>query len=152
MTLVALITWIMTVCAGLYLLAVWLIEYDISAPGGAVSRLPRTVISGHALLASSGLVAWIGYVVVDREVLAWIALAALLAVVLLGLTMLGRWIMVRRAVAAALRARPRDAFARARVAAPAESAFPVPVVVAHGLLAFSTLTLVLLTVLGVGGS
>ena len=142
----------MTVCAGLYLLAVWLIEYDISAPGGAVSRLPRTVISGHALLASSGLVAWIGYVVVDREVLAWIALAALLAVVLLGLTMLGRWIMVRRAVAAALRARPRDAFARARVAAPAESAFPVPVVVAHGLLAFSTLTLVLLTVLGVGGS
>ena len=52
MALVALITWIMTVCAGLYLLAVWLIEYDISAPGGAVSRLPRTVISGHALLAS----------------------------------------------------------------------------------------------------
>ena len=152
MALVALITWIMTVCAGLYLLAVWLIEYDIGAPGGAVSRLPRTVISGHALLASSGLVAWIGYVITDREVLAWIALAALLAVVLLGLTMLGRWITVRRAIAAALRARPRDALARARVSAPAESAFPVPVVMAHGVLAFTTLILVLLTVLGVGGS
>jgi hypothetical protein len=35
---------------------------------------------------------------------------------------------------------------------PAESHFPVPVVVAHGLLAVSTLTLVGLTCLGMGGS
>jgi hypothetical protein len=100
MVFVALISWIVTVSAGLYLLAIWLIEYDISAPGGAVTRLPRTVISGHGLLASLGLLAWIGYL----------------------------------------------------VAAPAESHFPVPVVVANGVLAFSTITLVLLTVLGVGGS
>jgi hypothetical protein len=39
-----------------------------------------------------------------------------------------------------------------RVATPPESHFPVPVVVAHGLLATSTITLVALTVLGVGGS
>src|SRR5437763_81811 len=123
MALVALITWIMTVCAGLYLLAVWLIEYDIGAPGGAVSRLPRTVISGHVLLASSGLVAWVAYLIMNRDMLAWIALATLLAVAMLGFTMLGRWIMVRRAIAAALRSRPRDAFACARIPLPAESAF-----------------------------
>jgi len=35
---------------------------------------------------------------------------------------------------------------------PAERAFPVSVVVGHGLLASTTFTLVLLTVLGVGGS
>ena len=112
MVFAALISWIMTVSAGLYLLVIWLIEYDISAPGGAVTRLPRTVISGHGLLASSGLLVWIGYLIVDRDMLAWIALAALVAVALLGFTMLGRWIMVKRAIAAALRARPRDAFAR----------------------------------------
>jgi hypothetical protein len=151
MVFVALISWILTVSAGLYLLVIWLIEYDVSAPGGAVTRLPRTVISGHGLLATSGLLVWIGYLVVDRDLLAWIALATLVAVVLLGLTMLGRWIIVRRALGAALRARPRDVFARARVAAPPESHFPVPVVVAHGVLAFSTVMLVLLTVLGVGG-
>ena len=150
MTVFALFTWFVTVFAGLYLLAIWLIEYDIGAPGGAVTRLPKTVISGHVLLAVSGLGAWIGYLIADRDMLAWIALATLLAVALLGLTMLGRWIMVRRAIAAALRARPRDASARSRM--PAERAFPVPVVVAHGLLAVSTLTLVLLTVLGLGGS
>lgn len=152
MSVLALITWVVTAFAGLYLLAVWLIEYDISAPGGAVTRLPRTVISGHVLLAASGLVAWIAYLIVNRHMLAWIALATLGAVALLGFTMLGRWIMVRRAIAAALRARPRDAFARARVPMPAESHFPIPVVVAHGLLAVSTLTLVGLTCLGMGGS
>jgi len=152
MVFVALISWIMTVCAGLYLLAIWLIEYDISAPGGAVSKLPRTLISGHGVLASSGLLVWIGYLILDRDMLGWIALVTLGTVIVLGLTMLGRWIIVRRALAAALRAHPRDVFARARVAAPAESHFPVPVVVAHGVLAFSTITLVLLTVLGVGGS
>jgi hypothetical protein len=150
MVFVALISWIMTVSAGLYLLAIWLIEYDIGAPGGAVTRLPRTVISGHGLLASSGLLVWIGYLIVDKNVLAWIALATLAAVVPLGLTMLGRWVVVRRALGAALRAGPRNVFAPART--PAESHFPVPVVVAHGVLAFSTVALVLLTVLGVGGS
>lgn len=152
MVFVALISWIMTVSAGLYLLAIWLIEYDITEPGGAVTRLPRTVISGHGLLATLGLLAWIGYLIVDRDMLGWIALGTLVAVILLGLTMLGRWILVRRALTAALQTRPRDVFAPARAAAPAESHFPVPVVVAHGVLAFSTITLVLLTVLGVGGS
>jgi hypothetical protein len=152
MVFAALISWIMTVSAGLYLLVIWLIEYDISAPGGAVTRLPRTVISGHGLLASSGLLVWIGYLIVDRDMLAWIALATLVAVALLGFTMLGRWIMVRRAISATFHARPRDAFASARAPLPAESHFPIPVVVAHGLLAVSTLTLVGLTCLGMGGS
>lgn len=152
MTVFALFTWFITVFAGLYLLAVWLIEYDISAPGGAVSRLPRTVVGGHVLLAASGLGAWVGYLIVNRHLLAWIALAALVAVALLGFTMLGRWIMVRRAISATFHARPRDAFALARTPLPAESHFPIPVVVAHGLLAVSTLTLVALTCLGMNGS
>jgi hypothetical protein len=153
MRVVALCTWLVTVFAGLYLLAIWLIEYDIGAPGGAVTRLPRTVISGHVVLAASGLAVWIAYLLVDRDMLAWIALATLGAVALLGLTMLGRWIMVRRAIAAALRARPGDARLPGRAPPlPAESSFPIPVVAAHGVLAVSTITLVLLTVLGVGVS
>ena len=152
MSLAALFSWLITASGGLYLLTIWLIEYDIGAPGGAVSRLPRTVISGHVLLAASGLGAWVGYLIVDRDMLAWIALATLVAVALLGFTMLGRWIMVRRAISATFHARPSEAFASARAPLPAESHFPVPVVVAHGLLAVSTLTLVGLTCLGMGGS
>jgi hypothetical protein len=150
MTVAALITWIITAFGGLYLLAIWLIEYDVSAPGGAVSRLPRTVITGHVLLATTGLVVWIVYLIVDRYMLALIALSTLFAVALLGLTMLGRWIMVRRALASALRASTSTGTAHA--ATPAEGHFPVPVVLGHGVLAVTTLALVLLSVLGLGSS
>jgi hypothetical protein len=164
MTVAALITWIITAFGGLYLLAIWLIEYDVSAPGGAVSRLPRTVITGHVLLATTGLVVWIVYLIVDRYMLALIALSTLFAVVLLGLTMLGRWIMVRRTLASALRASASAmdgasvsvgasaSLGTARAETPAEGHFPVPVVLGHGVLAGATLTLVLLSVLGLGGS
>lgn len=152
MSVVALIAWIITAFAGLYLLVIWLIEYDVSAPGGAISRLPRTVITGHVLLATSGLVVWIVYLIADRGVLAWVALSMLGVVALLGLTMLGRWIVVRRALTAAVRASTSEDQAAARAAAPAEGLFPVPIVLGHGLLAGVTVTLVLLTVLGVGGS
>ena len=152
MTVAALITWLITAFGGLYLLIVWLIEYDVSAPGGAVSRLPRTVISGHVLLATAGLVVWIIYLIEDRDILAWIALSTLCAVALLGLTLLGRWIVVRRALTAAVRASGGEGPATARADTPAEGLFPVPIVLGHGLLAGTTLTLVLLTVLGVGAS
>jgi hypothetical protein len=152
MSVVALIAWIITAFAGLYLLVIWLIEYDVSAPGGAISRLPRTVITGHVLLATSGLVVWIVYLIADRGVLAWVALSILGVVALLGLTMLGRWIVVRRALTAAVRASTSEDQAAARAATPAEGLFPVPIVLGHGLFAGATVTLVLLTVLGVGGS
>ncbi|MFI5063836.1 MAG: hypothetical protein ACHP9Z_07655 [Streptosporangiales bacterium] len=131
--LAALITWLITAFAGLYLLVIWLIEYDVSAPGGAVSRLPRTVITGHVLLATGGLAVWILYLIVDRDVLARIALSALAVVVLLGLTMLGRWLTMRRALAAALRTSTGTGPPAGRATAPIESNFPVPVVLGHGL-------------------
>lgn len=154
MAVAALITWLITAFAGLYLLVVWLIEYDVRAPGGAASRLPRTVVTGHVLLATSGLIVWIAYLIEDKDMLAWIALSTLCAVALLGLTMLGRWILVRRALSTALRARAREdqTAVRQAVAMPAEGHFPIPIVFGHGVLAVSTLALVLLTVLGVGGS
>jgi hypothetical protein len=152
MSVAALIAWVITAFGGLYLLTIWLIEYDVSAPGGAISRLPRTVITGHVLLATSGLVVWIIYLIEDRDILAWIALSTLSVVALLGLTMLGRWIVVRRALTAAVRASTTEELEATRASTPAEGLFPVPIVLGHGLLAGTTLTLVLLTVLGVGGS
>src|SRR5213078_313089 len=47
----ALISWLVTALFGLYLLAVWLIENDVTHRGAAASRLPAPVIVGHVLLA-----------------------------------------------------------------------------------------------------
>jgi hypothetical protein len=167
MAYVALILWLITAMGGLYMLAVWLIENDVTNKGTAKSRLPIPVIFGHLLLAVSGLAVWVAYLLLDRGVLAWTALFILLGIAMLGATMFARWIPVYRgpvyhpptvAVGGSLgypdgtvAAGPGQALTLL-YQVPAEGNFPVLIVVGHGMLAVSTLVLVLLTALGVGGS
>jgi hypothetical protein len=167
MDLIALITWIMTAAGGLYLLSIWLIEYDKEFQSVAATRLPPAVLTSHVVLALGGLFIWIGYVIVDQDRLAWIAVVAILLAATLGVIMAIRWIGVYRATRsarrslAALRAGrltlvggPGDisTLELARDLGPPERNFPLPVVIAHGAFAAATITLVLLTSFGVFGS
>lgn len=142
-SLAALFTWIITAGAGLYLLTIWLIEYDRDFQSAAATRLPVPVISAHALLAVAGLVVWALYLITDTSRLAYAAALTLVAVAALGLTMAVRWIRVYRAHdAAAVRGE------RGGIAVPPERNFPLPVVIGHGLFAGATVVLVVLTALG----
>jgi hypothetical protein len=148
MAYVALITWFCTILAGLYMLAVWLIENDKADGNAAASQLRAPVIVTHLLLAVTGLCVWVAYLILDRQALAWGAVTILGLIALLGVAMFARWIPASRepgvpVAAAALPAAPP---------APPESNFPMVVVAGHGLLALSTVVLVLLTTLGVGAS
>lgn len=161
MGIAALIVWFVTALGGLYMLAVWLIENDATRQGNSASRLPLPVILAHVTLAVTGLLAWVGYLVTDREVLAWTAVAILAGIALLGLTMFARWIPVYRmagdeasvpvAAMAAAGARGAPGWAPRREQ-PAEGSFPLVIVLAHGVFAVFTVVLVVLTALGVGGS
>jgi manganese efflux pump family protein len=146
----ALITWLAAVLAGLYMFAVWLIENDATDRHPDAGKLPPLVVFTHLLLALAGLVVWGGYLLLDYETLAWAALALLTAIALLGLTMFAKWIRVHHEPVpiASGAQHPRQA----AVAVPVKGIFPVAVVAAHGLLAGSTLVLVLLTTIGIGGS
>jgi hypothetical protein len=150
----ALMTWCATVLLGLYMLTVWLIENDASGPGS--SHLPAPVVFTHLALAVSGLGVWAVYLIADQEKLAWIAVGALSAIVLLGLSMFARWIPVHRGPAEPVTQVPFLGaplpFPGDPPAAPPESNFPVAVVTCHGLLAVTTYVLVLLTALNIGGS
>ncbi|HEX5289226.1 MAG TPA: hypothetical protein VFX25_10170 [Streptosporangiaceae bacterium] len=165
MGVVALVTWMSTAGGGLYLLAVWLIEYDREFQTAARTRLPVPVISSHALLAVTGLVIWSAYLFTNDEPLAWAALAILGVVVTLGLTMAVRWLRVYQESAAGSGGRPASlspvtaagvlpgpglAQDRREAAGPAivppERNFPVPIVILHGLLALATVALVALTI------
>ena len=148
MSTIALYTWMITILAGLLLLVIWIIEYDREFHSAAATRLPIPVISAHALLGMAGLVVWIGYLLVDEKRLVWAALALLGAVAVLGQIMAVRWIGVYRAARGADPALNADPALPRKVAVPPERAFPVPVVIAHGLLAITTVGLVLLTALG----
>ena len=138
----ALITWVLTAGGGFVLFAIWLQRggmHQQNEPGG---RIRPPLIVSHFLLAATGLVLWIVYVAVDSTTLAWIAFALLLVVATLGFTMFAIW----------LRARQAPAVVTANPGEPAEQHFPVPIVGLHGVLAATTLVLVLLTAAGVGGS
>jgi hypothetical protein len=169
MGFIALIAWFITVLGGLYMLAVWLIESDATSQRNSASRLPLPVILTHMTLAITGLGLWISYLLLDRSVLAWATLGVLGLIAFLGIAMFARWIPVYRTTGAGAEpvrvpaiAYP-SAFASAQPAPaapavetsfdmPPEGNFPLLVVVAHGLFAATTITLVLLTALGVGGS
>ena len=143
----ALITWFAAIVAGLYMLTVWLIENDVTARRVAPSQLPVPVIFTHLVLAIAGLALWVAYLILDRSTLAWAAFGVLAVIVLLGLTMFARWIPVYRGPAQSVHQAPDGI-----PAVPAEGNFPLAVVATHGLLAGTTLVLVLLTALGIGGS
>jgi hypothetical protein len=146
MAYAALITWFTTILAGLYMLTVWLIEHDMTDASAQASRLPVPVIFSHLLLALTGLGVWAAYLILDRRVLAWAAVSILGLIALLGLAMFARWIPVHRepVLSTAVQGLP------AAQASPPEGAFPLAVVISHGLLAACTAVLVLLTALGVG--
>jgi manganese efflux pump family protein len=140
MAIAALITWVITALGGFILLGTWLSRGGLRARDAGASRFPPGLIFGHFLLAATGLVLWIIYVITDADALTWVALAILAVVAALGFTMVVRWRQDRVAVGAGA----------ANPAPPPEQHFPVAVVYLHGLLAVVTLVLVLLTALGVG--
>jgi hypothetical protein len=146
MGVAALITWIITALGGAVLLGTWLSRGGLRARDTGASRFPPGLIFGHFLLAATGLVIWIIYLITDADALTWVALATLVVVAALGFTMVTRWRQDRVAVAAGA----TSATPGTEVGRPPEQHFPVTVVYLHGLLAVATLVLVLLTALGVG--
>ena len=148
----AFITWLVTAGGGLCLVAIWVIEFDQSdaasppaQDGGQRARPARGRRPG----------AWAGYLITDRSKFAWAAVATLGVVMLLGLTMAVRWISVYRAHRTPLPVLvpigAHGAVERAP-ASPPERHLPLPLVLAHGLLAGCTVVLVLLSALDVVGS
>ncbi|TDD67565.1 hypothetical protein E1293_37880 [Actinomadura darangshiensis] len=140
MNFAALVTWLITALGGFYMLGTWIAR---GGARGGTSRLPVPVVFGHFLLAAAGLVVWIIYLFAGTEALAWTAFGILLPVALLGFIMFARWLAVTRAPSV----RAAGAPGSAQADTPPEHAFPIPVVLGHGLFAVATLVLVLLTAL-----
>ena len=71
MEVAALITWVITALGGFVLLGTWISRGGTRQGGdAAASRFPPGLIFGHFLLAATGLVLWIIYLVADSSVLA----------------------------------------------------------------------------------
>jgi hypothetical protein len=139
----ALIAWVVTAGGGFVLLAIWLARGGMRQSHEGGNRIRPPLILSHFLLAATGLVIWIVYLAKDKDALAWIAFAILAVVAVLGWTMFAIWLRRRQG---------RQAPGTVTPDTPAEQHFPVPIVALHGVLAVTTVVLVFLTAIGVGGS
>lgn len=128
----ALVAWLLTAFGGATMLVQWLRHGGASQREGI--RAPRLL--AHATLAILGLAVWIAFLVSDESSLAWAAVGLLLLVGLIGATMFASWIGGRNR--------------RDHTAVPAESSFPLPIVLGHGVLALATVTLAVLAAARIG--
>jgi hypothetical protein len=136
----ALISWVITAGGGFVLLGLWLRHGGMRQRESGRQIRPPLILS-HFALAATGLVLWIVYLFSDSDALAWIAFAILVAVAVLGWTMFAIWWRRRQAGATVEPA--------STPGLPAEQHFPVAIVALHGLLAVTTVVLVLLAAAGV---
>lgn len=168
MAVAALVAWILTAMLGLYMFAIWLIEDDGSEDGRSYRRLRAPVVFGHAGLAVIGLVVWLISIYVHINSLSWITLLILALVAALGVFMFTRWIPVHRMYSGPRGLPDREAAGMAPdrpgpggtwlyeasgrlipelEPIPPERNFPLPVVLLHGLLAVTTVTLVVIAII-----
>jgi hypothetical protein len=149
----ALIAWVITALGGFGLLGIWLRGGGLAAASRPGRRIRPPLIFSHLALAATGLVLWIIYVAADKDAIAWAAVIVLGPVAILGFSMLAIWIQRRTgAPAVATASAGPVTTAGGGGDMPPEQHFPVPIVVLHGLLAVTTLTLAILAAAGVGGS
>jgi hypothetical protein len=128
----ALVAWVITALGGSVLFFAWLRGGGVHQNEGI--RAPRLL--SHMSLAVTGLVVWVVFLATDESALAWVAVAVLIAVVLLGFSMLLIWVRGRTTTI--------------RTETPAEGSFPLPIVAAHGMLGATTLVLSTLAAAGIG--
>ncbi|MFC5947014.1 hypothetical protein ACFQH9_01825 [Pseudonocardia lutea] len=175
MGIAALIAWVLTAVGGAVLLGRWVAHGGLRSTGAG--HFPPGLVLGHFALAAAGLVVWIVHLLLGSTLLAWISLALLVVVALLGFGMFRLWVPGYRARTATTAgssaagssgagspgagssgagssgAGGEPGAASGVSTAPAretaEAHLPPAVVAAHGVLGVATVVLVLLATLGV---
>lgn len=139
LSLAALVAWAVTATSGSYLVWSWLLA------GGDPRRrkgtaAPPQVILAHAGSAITGLALWISFLATSVVALAWAATALLVPAAGLGVGLVTLGLPFRDPSAVGRPAPP----SRPRRA-------PILIAIVHGVVAFTTLLLVLLAAIGAGG-
>ena len=84
MAIAALVTWLITAGFGFFMLIRWATRGGLREVPGAGTNFPRVRVFAHFGLAAAGLIVWIVYLVTGNTLWAWIAVADLILVALLG--------------------------------------------------------------------
>jgi hypothetical protein len=88
---VTLLSWLVTVGLGAFMLRTWLVRGGLSRERARKGGLPPQLIFGHAAAAVVGLAGWVAFLVSGARPLAWGAVGLLAAAVGLGLCTVTLW-------------------------------------------------------------
>jgi hypothetical protein len=91
MRVATLISWLLTVSLGGFMLHTWLDRGGMRQARESPDGLPPALIFGHAVLATVGLLLWAAYLVTGVRPVAWAAVGALMVTVGLGLCTVTLW-------------------------------------------------------------
>ena len=150
--LVALVTWLITVGLGSAMMARWIAHGCFRRGRAGHVRFPAPMIFAHFGLATTGLLAWIAYLVTGVTAVAWIASALLLPVTGLGMAVLIASLPERSLTATGVPAAPAVVAGPASVPLaddpPSARHPPTMVVAAHGAFAVATILFAILAAVG----
>ncbi len=91
MRFVTLISWLVTVGIGAFMLRSWLVRGGLRRERARAGGLPPQLIFGHASLAVTGLVVWSVFAATGVKAAAWTAVALLMVTIGLGLSTVTLW-------------------------------------------------------------
>jgi hypothetical protein len=150
----ALISWLITVGLGSWMMARWITRGGFRRARVSKAGLPPSLIFTHFGLAVAGLLVWGAYLATGLAAAAWAGCLLLLPVAGLGMALLSLWLPERSLVATTVPAAqvvPAAANAAAGAASPGPPAArhpPALIVAAHGVFAVATILLALLAAVG----
>jgi hypothetical protein len=91
MRFATLISWLLTVSLGVFMLRTWLARGGLRRERARAGGLPPQLIFGHATLAVTGLLIWVAYLAAGTRALAWTAVGVIMVTVGLGLCTVTLW-------------------------------------------------------------
>jgi hypothetical protein len=91
MPVATLLSWLVTASLGAFMLRTWLARGGLDRERARSGGLPPSLIFGHAALALTGLLLWVGYLASGARPVAWAGVGALMLAVCLGLCTVTLW-------------------------------------------------------------
>lgn len=91
MRFAVLISWLVTISLGAFMLRTWLARGGLSRERAKAGGLPPQLIFGHAGLAVTGMLIWVAYLAAGTRALAWAGVGVLMVTICLGLCTVTLW-------------------------------------------------------------
>jgi hypothetical protein len=87
----ALVSWLVTVSLGAFMLRTWLARGGLRRERARAGGLPPPLVFGHAGLAVTGLLIWSAFLATGVRALAWTAIGVMMVAIGLGLCTVTLW-------------------------------------------------------------